>query len=98
MFIATFRLGTPIAVTSMGGCFSQRSGINNIGLDAQMTMGALLGVCGSYWFKNAWMGVLVGMFAGVVMGIIHGLSLIHISSPPARRGCRRSGCPQRWPS
>lgn len=45
MFIATFRLGTPIAVTSMGACFSQRSGINNIGLDAQMTMGALMGVC-----------------------------------------------------
>ena len=47
MFIATLRLGTPIAVTSMGGCFSQRCGINNIGLDAQMTMGALMGVCGS---------------------------------------------------
>lgn len=83
MFIATLRLGTPIAVTSMGACFSQRCGINNIGLDAQMTVGALMGVCGSFWFKNAWMGVLVGMLAGVVMGIIHGFVVNTCGAPMA---------------
>ena len=83
MFVATFRLGTPIAVTSMGGCFSQRSGINNIGLDAQMTIGALLGACGSYWFNNAWIGVLIGMTAGVAMGLIHGFVVNTCGAPMA---------------
>ncbi len=83
MFVATFRLGTPIAVTSMGACFSQRTGINNIGLDAQMTMGALLGVCGSYWFNNAWIGVLIGMLAGIIMGLIHGFVVNTCGAPMA---------------
>ncbi len=83
IIVATLRLGTPIAVTSMGGCFSQRSGINNIGLDAQMTMGALMGACGSYWFNNAWIGVLIGMTAGVAMGLIHGFVVNTCGAPMA---------------
>ncbi len=81
IFIATLRLGTPIAVTSTGACFCQRNGINNIGLDAQMTLGALMAVCGAYWFNNAWMGVLVGILAGVVMGIIHGFVVNTCGAP-----------------
>ncbi len=83
IFIATLRLGTPIALTSMGGCFSQRGGINNIGLDAQMTLGALLGVCGAYWFQNAWLGVLTGMVAGLLMGLIHGFVVNTCGAPMA---------------
>ncbi len=83
IFIATLRLGTPIALTSMGGCLSQRGGINNIGLDAQMTLGALMGVCGAYWFKSAWVGVLVGMLAGLIMGLIHGFVVNTCGAPMA---------------
>lgn len=83
MFVSTFRLGTPIAVTAMGGCYSQRTGINNIGLEAQMTMGALMAVCGSYWSNSAWIGLLCGVLSGIVMGLLHGFVVDTCGAPMA---------------
>lgn len=73
---ATIRLGTPVALTSVGACYAQRTGVNNLGLEGFMTMGAFLAVVGSYLTGNPWVGVLFACLAGAFMAVIHGFVTI----------------------
>lgn len=73
---ATIRLGTPIALTAVGACYGQRTGVNNLGLEGFMTMGAFLAVTGSYLTGNPWVGVLFACAAGAFMAVIHGFVTI----------------------
>lgn len=76
MLITTIRMGSPISITAAGACFSQRTGVNNIGLDGIMAMGAFLAVVGSYITGNPWIGVLFSVIAGALISVIHGFVTI----------------------
>lgn len=76
MFTATIRLGTPIAVTSVGACYAQRTGVNNLGLEGFMAMGAFVAVAISFLTGNPWIGVLIACIAGAMMALIHGFVTI----------------------
>ena len=73
---ATLRMGTPIAYTALGGMTSERSGVNNIGLEGIMTASAFGAVVGSYLFQNAWMGILFAILIGVAISAVHSLVCI----------------------
>lgn len=73
---ATLRMGTPIAFTALGGMTSERSGVNNIGLEGIMTASAFGAAVGSYMFQNAWMGIVFAILVGVVISAIHSLVCI----------------------
>ncbi len=72
----TIRVSIPIAFAALGGTLSERSGIINMGLEGTMLMGAFFGVVGSYISGNPWVGLLVAMFAGALVGLLHGLLTI----------------------
>jgi len=73
LFAATLRMATPITYGALGGIFSERAGIVNIGLEGMMLTGAFTGVVASQWSGNAWFGVLAAIAVGGLLGLLHGV-------------------------
>ena len=71
MLASTLRMGTPIALTALGGLTSERSGVVNIGLEGIMLASAFGAVLGSYLTGNPWISVLTAILVGVLISAIH---------------------------
>jgi general nucleoside transport system permease protein len=65
------RYATPLIFGAMGGILSERSGVINIGLEGMMLIGAFFGIFGSDLFGSWFIGVLVGIAAGALIGLVH---------------------------
>jgi general nucleoside transport system permease protein len=65
------RYATPLIFGAMGGILSERSGVINIGLEGMMLMGAFFGIFGADVFGSWFVGILVGVGAGAVTGLVH---------------------------
>lgn len=71
---------TPLIFTSIGGTFSERSGMVNIGLEGIMVMGAFSGIVFNLEFAETlgkatpWIAVLVGGVVGLLFSLIHAVA------------------------
>ncbi|MBS4172583.1 ABC transporter permease [Bacillus sp. FJAT-49736] len=75
-------MAAPLIFTSLGGVFSERSGVVNIGLEGLMIIGAFSSIIFNLTFANTfgaatpWIGLLVAMIIGGIFALIHGLAAI----------------------
>src|SRR5207244_6216468 len=74
----TFGLATPLIFGAIGGMFSERSGVVNIGLEGMMLMGAFWGVYGADKGGSWVVGMAVGMGVGAVLALVYGFFAIHL--------------------
>jgi len=75
---ATLRFATPLVFASIGGLFSERSGVVNIGLEGMMLMGAFFGIYGADKTDSWVAGIFIGMAAGAGLGLVHAIFSIHL--------------------
>ena len=73
----------PLVFTSIGGAFSEHSGVVNVGLEGIMVMGAFSGVVFNLTFESTfgsltpWLALLVGGVVGLIFSLIHAVATIN---------------------
>ncbi len=70
IFAGGIRLSVPLLVASLGETFGQRSGVLNLGVEGIMLLGAFGGYYVDLKTGNPWLGLLVGVGVGLVMGLV----------------------------
>ena len=78
LIASMFVFSTPLVFGAIGGIFSERSGVVNIGLEGMMLMGAFWGVYGADKGHSWFVGILVAMLAGGLLALVHAFFAISL--------------------
>lgn len=70
LLAATIRTTAPILLVALGGSFTTKAGIFNIGLEGQMLIAAFFAVLGSIYFGNAWLGIACGVLGALAFALL----------------------------
>jgi ABC-type uncharacterized transport system permease subunit len=72
---AAIGLAVPIGLAGLGGLWSERAGVVNIGLEGMMILGTWgAGFCGYQW--GPWAGVVGAIVMGMLGGLIHAVATV----------------------
>jgi ABC-type uncharacterized transport system permease subunit len=78
LLAATLRFATPLAFAAIGGIFSERAGVVNIGLEGMMLTGAFFAVWASVESGTWVIGLLGAMLLGGLLALVHAAFSIHL--------------------
>lgn len=69
------RFTVPIFLAGLGGLFSERAGVVNIGLEGMLILGMWFGAWGSIEY-GAWWGLAIGIIGGMLGGLLHAIATV----------------------
>ncbi len=72
---AMLRWGVPILLAGLGGLYSERAGVVNIGLEGMMVLGTWFGAWGALEF-GPWQGLFLGALGGAMGGLLHAVATV----------------------
>ncbi|MGC9326436.1 MAG: ABC transporter permease subunit, partial [Candidatus Hinthialibacter sp.] len=68
---AGFLKSAPLMWAALGGAYSERSGVINIGLEGMMLIGAFAAAAGAWFTGNPWLGLTLAGVCGFFTGLLH---------------------------
>lgn len=86
MFPLALGIATPIIISSLGGLFSERSGVVNIALEGIMLVGAFFGATACILTSEMlgdlapWFGIVIGLISGIIYSSIHAFASINLKA------------------
>jgi ABC-type uncharacterized transport system permease subunit len=72
----TLRTATPLLLCAMGGLFSERAGIIDVGLEGKMLAAAFASATIAWVTQSGWIGLFGGIAVACAMALLHGLACI----------------------
>ena len=69
------RWAVPIFLAGLGGLFSERAGVVNIGLEGMLILGMWFGAWGSIEY-GPWWGLVIGVLGGMIGGLLHAIATV----------------------
>ena len=72
---AMLRWAVPIMLAGLGGLFSERAGIVNIGLEGMLILGTWFGAWGAINY-GGWAGLAIGVLGGAAGGLVHAIATV----------------------
>ncbi|GLY27830.1 ABC transporter permease [Kineosporia sp. NBRC 101731] len=72
---AALTLAVPIGLAGLGGLWSERAGVVNIGLEGMMILGTF-GAGWIGWQHGPWAGLLTAVIFGLVGGLVHAVATV----------------------
>lgn len=79
---STIMAAAPLILTALGGVFSERAGVVNIGLEGLMVIGAFsavvfnLSTAHIFGEATSWIAILFAMFIGAIFSLLHAVASI----------------------
>ncbi|WP_338781979.1 ABC transporter permease [Metabacillus sp. FJAT-52054] len=79
-------VAAPLILTALGGIFSEKSGVVNIGLEGLMVIGAFTGIVFNLTFAETfgsltpWLSLLAAMIASALFAVLHAVATITFRS------------------
>ena len=64
------RLATPLILAALGGALCNKAGVLNLALESKMLMGAFVGIVSAYFLGNSYLGLVVAMLSGGLLGAL----------------------------
>lgn len=77
---ATLMFAPPLIYAALGSCFSEVSGVVNIGIEGMMTAGAFAGCAVAYFTGNPYLGFLAAGLAGAFFGFLHAIASVNFGA------------------
>ena len=74
----TLMYSSPLLFAALGGVITQRAGVDNIGIEGMMSLGAFCGSSIGYATQNPWLGFLAGGLGGAVLALFHAIASINL--------------------
>ncbi len=72
----TLRIAIPYLFAASGGVIAERAGIVTLSLEGYMLSGAFAATLGVHYTGSPWIGLLAGIFGGLVFGLIQAIASI----------------------
>ena len=70
------RIAIPYLFAAAGGVMAEKAGVVSLALEGFMLSGAFAAVLGSFYSGSPWIGLLCGIAAGLLFGLVHAVASI----------------------
>ena len=78
-FIAlALNLAVPLVLAALAAMIAERAGVICLGVEGMMLFGSFFAVVGSHYTGKPWLGVLLAIAAGLVVGLVYGIFSVHL--------------------